>query len=56
MKAVLRLVYTYFTCTPAAKLFSVVGVVLIGVTWFALRTAPPTFVIGVVLMAGIASL
>ncbi len=56
MKAVLRLVYTYFTCTPAAKLFSVVGLVLIGVTWFALRTAPPTFVIGVVLMAGIASL
>jgi hypothetical protein len=56
MKAVLRLVYTYFTCTPAARAFSAVGAVLILVAWVALRAAPPTFVIGVTLLAGIAAL
>lgn len=56
MKTVLRLIYTYFTCTPAARAFSVVGAVLILGTWVALRSAPPTFPLGVALLTGIASL
>jgi hypothetical protein len=56
MKAVLRLIYTYFTCTPAARIFSITGVVLIVMTWGALRIMPPTFLIGVALLVGIAAL
>jgi hypothetical protein len=56
MKSVLRLIYTYFTCTPAARIFSIMGGVLIAGTWVALRNTPPTFLIGVALLTGIASL
>jgi len=56
MKAVLRLIYTYFTCTPAARIFSGIGATLIAVSSIALRNVPPTFLIGVLLMAGIAAL
>jgi hypothetical protein len=56
MKTVLRLIYTYFTCTPAVRFFSIVGAVLIVGTWIALRYGPPTLPVGVALLTGIAAL
>ncbi|HTV78000.1 MAG TPA: hypothetical protein VMF03_07060 [Steroidobacteraceae bacterium] len=56
MKAVMRLIVTYFSCTPAARAFSAAGVLLIVASWVAMRLAPPTFAIGVALMVGVAAL
>jgi hypothetical protein len=40
MKAVMRLIYTYFSGTPAQKVFSAVGLALIAVTYLLMRTTP----------------
>jgi hypothetical protein len=40
MKAVLRLIYTYFSGTPAQKVFSALGLALIAVTYVLMRTTP----------------
>lgn len=53
MKAVLRLVYTYFTCTPAQKVLSAIGAVLIMVAYCLLVSLPQSWVMGVLAMAGV---
>jgi hypothetical protein len=56
MKAVLRLVYTYFTCTPAQKVFSAVGAVLVVGSTVWLASAPQSGFINVMALVGVASL
>jgi hypothetical protein len=56
MKAVLRLIYTYFTCTPALKLLSSVGALLVVVSTALLGSVPQSGFIAVLAFAGIASL
>jgi hypothetical protein len=56
MMAVLRLLYTYFTCTPAQRVFSAVGVLLIALTGVMLPVHSTSFLLGVLALAGIASL
>ena len=60
MKAVLRLVYLYFTCTPAQRICSAIGVT--GIAWSYLMLAAElerkqiTFLQGTLGMAGVASI
>src|SRR5580658_2813993 len=56
MKAVLRLIYTYFTCTPAQKVFSAVGAVLIVGSGVLLVSVAQSWFLGVLAFIGIASL
>jgi hypothetical protein len=56
MKAVLRLVYTYFTCTPAQKSFSVVGAVLIVGSTVLLVSVAQSWSLGALVFIGVASL
>ena len=56
MKAVLRLIFTYFSCTPAQKIFSAVGATLIVVSCFLLVFVAQSWFLGALAMAGIASL
>jgi hypothetical protein len=55
MKAVLRLTYSYFTCTPAQKALSALGLVLMGITYVMLRIQPESFVLGVLALTGAAA-
>lgn len=56
MKAVLRLIYTYFTCTPALKVFSAVGAVLVVVCTVLLATVPQSGFLAGFAFVGIAAL
>ena len=56
MKAVLRLVYTYFTCTPAQKFFSATGIALVVGSFFMLVFLPLSWAKGMLVMVGIAAL
>jgi hypothetical protein len=55
MKAVLRLIYTYFTCTPVQKTFSAIGIGLIAIAYVVLRMQPLSFFVGMLVLAGVAS-
>lgn len=56
MKAVLRLSYSYFACTPAQRIFSLVGITLIGVSYFLIATVAQSWYLGALAFVGIASL
>ncbi|HTY94183.1 MAG TPA: hypothetical protein VMC02_09860, partial [Steroidobacteraceae bacterium] len=56
MKAVLQLIYLYFAGTPAHKAFSLIGLVLVVVTYLLLVTQPQSFVFAGIGMAGVTSL
>jgi hypothetical protein len=56
MNAVLRLVYTYYSGTPALKAFSAAGVILTAVTFVLLRTQPQSLFLGVLAMVAAAAL
>jgi hypothetical protein len=57
MKAILRLVFTYFTCTPAQRACSLIGATLVVFCCCLLVYAPRiSFPVGVVAMAGVAPL
>jgi len=56
MNAVLRLVYTYFTCTPAQKICSATGAVLIVIAYLLLANLPQDWYMGALGFGGIALL
>jgi len=55
MKAVLRLIYTYFTCTPIMRIFSAIGAVLIVAAYVMVRTLPQSGSMVAMVLAGVAS-
>lgn len=55
MKSVLRLIYTYFMCTPAQKVFTILGVVVIGSSYLMLVTQRQSDLLAVVALAGAAA-
>ncbi len=56
MKAVLRLIFTYFCGTPAHKVLSAVGAAVIAVSCFLLVTVAQSWILGTFAMVGMASL
>jgi hypothetical protein len=56
MKSVLRLIYTYFCCTPAQKIFSIGGATAIVVSYVLLVSVAQSWLLGALAVAGIASL
>ncbi|MEJ0005825.1 MAG: hypothetical protein WDM77_05420 [Steroidobacteraceae bacterium] len=56
MKAVGRLIYTYFTCTRAQRVFSLVGIIVILISFGLLIYSPVSWSIGLLGLTGVASL